>query len=79
MNACLWQNFLESANQLGQLKNKAQIYKGLSSGTNKPDEGNRDKYDGTIQRSDHGSFQTQGYVAIIVSEDFLLILLLQNL
>ena len=67
---------MESANQLGQLKNKAQIYKGLSSGTNKPDEGNRDKYDGTIQRSDHWSFQTHGYVAILVSEDFLLILLL---
>lgn len=60
---------LESSSQsLGKL-GKAQIYKGLSSGTGEPDEGDRDKYDGAIQRSDHWSFQTHGYPSVVVSED----------
>ena len=58
----------ESARSLGKL-DKAQSYKGLSWGTGQPDEENRDKYDPAIQRSDHWSFQTHGYPAVLVSED----------
>ena len=69
-NICLPLAYLveEHAKNLGNLGD-AQIYKGLSSGVGEPDEANRDKYDGAIQRSDHWSFQTHGYPAVIVSED----------
>lgn len=59
----------DSAERLGKL-GKAQIYKGLSWGTGLPDEADREKYDGAIKRSDHWSFQTHGYPAVLVSEDF---------
>jgi hypothetical protein len=59
----------DSAESLGKL-GKAQIYKGLSWGTGLPDEADREKYDGAIRRSDHWSFQTHGYPAVLVSEDF---------
>ncbi len=59
----------DSAEALGKLS-KAQIYKGLSWGTGQPDEGDREKYDGAIKRSDHWSFQTHGYPSVLVSEDF---------
>ena len=58
----------EHAKSLGKL-GSAQIYKGLSWGGGEPDEADRDKYDGAIRRSDHWSFQTHGYPAVIVSED----------
>lgn len=59
----------ESAIQLGKL-GKAQNYRGLSWGTGQTDRENRDKYDPAIRRSDHWSFQTHGYPAVLVSEDF---------
>jgi Zn-dependent M28 family amino/carboxypeptidase len=59
----------ESAKNLGKL-GKAQVYKGLSWGDGQPDQANRDKYDPAIQRSDHWSFQTHEYPAVVVSEDF---------
>ncbi|MDH3306207.1 MAG: M28 family metallopeptidase [Acidimicrobiia bacterium] len=45
-----------------------QIY----SGTSWPPAGGSDRslYDGAINRSDHASFQAQGYGAVVVSEDF---------
>ena len=46
-----------------------KFIKGLSWGGGEPDEADRDKYDGAIRRSDHWSFQTHGYPAVIVSED----------
>ena len=59
----------EHAKNLGKL-GKAQLYKGLREGTNQADGGeNRDKYDPAIARSDHWSFQTHGYPALVVSED----------
>ena len=44
----------------------AQIYQGTNAG------GGSDRlvYDGAIGRSDHASFQQQGYPAVVVSEDF---------
>ncbi|HEX3050661.1 MAG TPA: M20/M25/M40 family metallo-hydrolase [Aggregatilineaceae bacterium] len=45
----------------------AHIYKGTSSSGGS----DRHLYDGAINRSDHASFQQQGYSAVVVSEDFL--------
>ncbi len=46
----------------------SQIYRG----TAWPPPGNADRtlYDGAINRSDHASFQSQGYGAVVVTEDF---------
>ena len=44
----------------------AQVYSGTSS-TGGADPG---RFDGAINRSDHASFQEQGYPAVLVSEDF---------
>jgi hypothetical protein len=52
---------------LGKL-GAAQIYKGTSQGG--PHDFDRDKYDGAIERSDHFSFQQEGYPACHISEDF---------
>jgi hypothetical protein len=55
----------KSLNKLGE----AQIYKGLSWGIDKPDSQDRDKYDPAIERSDHWSFQSHAFRAIVISED----------
>lgn len=52
---------------LGKL-GAAQIYKGTIQGG--PHDFDRDKYDGAIERSDHFSFQQEGYPACHISEDF---------
>lgn len=52
---------------LGKL-GSAQIYKGTIQGG--PHDFDRDKYDGAIERSDHFSFQQEGYPACHISEDF---------
>lgn len=44
----------------------AQIYRGTVSAA----QPNRDLYDPAIGRADHGSFQNQGYPAVVVSEDY---------
>lgn len=44
----------------------AQIYRGTSAGPG----ADRNVYDGAIGRSDHASFQQQGYPAVVTSEDF---------
>lgn len=48
----------------------AQIYKGTKRDPESGTDSNRDVYDGAIGRSDHYSFQRQGYPACVVSEDF---------
>jgi peptidase M28-like protein len=58
------------AHSLGSLA-PAQIYKGTQSDPPlSGNDSNRDIYDGAIGRSDHFSFQQQGYPACVVSEDF---------
>ena len=58
------------AHSLGSLA-PAQIYKGTQSDPPlSANDSNRDVYDGAIGRSDHFSFQQQGYPACVVSEDF---------
>jgi hypothetical protein len=52
---------------LGKL-GATQIYKGTIQGG--PHDFDRDKYDGAIERSDHFSFQQEGYPASHISEDF---------
>ena len=44
----------------------AQIYRGTNAGSG----ADRTIYDGAIGRSDHASFQQQGYPAVVTSEDF---------
>ncbi len=53
------------AASLGSL-GPAQIYRGTNSGSG----ADRMIYDGAIGRSDHASFQQQGYPAVVASEDF---------
>jgi len=55
------------AENLGKL-GPAQIYKGTIQGG--PHDFDRDKYDPAIARSDHFSFQQEGYPACHISEDF---------
>lgn len=53
------------AASLGSL-GPAQIYRGTNAGSGS----DRTIYDGAIGRSDHHSFQQQGYPAVVTSEDF---------
>lgn len=50
---------------LGQV-GPAQVYRGTNAGSG----ADRSVYDGAIGRSDHASFQSHGYPAVVVSEDF---------
>ncbi|MEY2516547.1 MAG: hypothetical protein QOJ89_3905 [bacterium] len=54
-----------AAASLGELP-AAQVY----SGTRSTGGGDRTRFDGAINRSDHASFHEQGYPAVLVSEDF---------
>ena len=55
----------DAAEQLGELP-PAQLYSGTTAtGGTDPT-----RFDGAINRSDHASFQEQGYPAVLVSEDF---------
>jgi peptidase M28-like protein len=55
----------DAARSLGELA-PAQVY----SGTRATGGSDRTRFDGAIDRSDHASFQEQGYPAVLVSEDF---------
>jgi hypothetical protein len=55
----------DAARSLGELA-PAQLY----SGTRATGGSDRTRFDGAIDRSDHASFQEQGYPAVLVSEDF---------
>ncbi|HEV7806266.1 MAG TPA: M20/M25/M40 family metallo-hydrolase [Solirubrobacteraceae bacterium] len=55
----------DAARSLGELA-PAQVY----TGTRATGGSDRTRFDGAINRSDHASFQEQGYPAVLVSEDF---------